>query len=218
MGAGLPGNKQKGGRMEEKQFPPIETERKYIIRIPKAADMRGCERYSCSAIEQIYLPSVSGTTHRIRHRLTAGKSIYTETLKTRLSAMSCIEEEKEITKAEYFNLKGQRDRGRRIVKKNRHTFFFGGQIFEIDIYPFRKNSCVMETELKSEKERPALPPFIRVIKEVTGDHRYSNAALASRIPEDWKEESAVAPPSRKQSPKAGKVSPRYRRRKRKNQQ
>ncbi len=182
--------------MEEKQLPPIETERKFIIRIPRTSDMRRCERYSCSAIEQIYLPSAVGITHRIRRRLTAGKAIYTETVKTRISPMSCIEEEKEISKEEYSRLKGERDRNRRIVKKNRHTFLFGEQVFEVDIYPFRKNSCVMETELKSESERPALPPFVRVIKEVTGDHRYSNAALARSIPADWHEEKAVAQPPR----------------------
>ncbi len=195
--------------MEEKQLPPIETERKYIIRIPKTSDMRGCESYSCSAIEQIYLPSSVGITHRIRHRLTSGKSVYTETVKTRISPMSCIEEEKEIAREEYSRLKGQRDKNRRIVKKNRHTFLFGGQIFEIDIYPFRKNSCVMETELKNESDRPALPPFVRVIKEVTGDHRYSNAALASRIPEDWHEEKAPAP----RPPRPSQVrGPRHRKR------
>ena len=176
--------------MEEKQLPPIETERKYIIRIPRTADMKECKSYSCSAIEQIYLPSEAGVTHRIRRRLTAGRSVYTETVKTRISAMSCIEDEKEIAKEEYARLKSLRDRNRRIVKKNRHTFLYEGQVFEIDIYPFRKNSCVMETELQSESERPALPPFVKVVKEVTGDHRYSNAALAKRIPEDWKETRA----------------------------
>lgn len=182
--------------MEEKQLPPIETERKFIIRIPHTSDMRRCQSYSCSAIEQIYLPSSAGVTHRIRRRLTAGTSVYTETVKTRISAMSCIEEEKEIPKEEYCRLKGLRDKNRRIVKKNRHTFLYGGQVFEIDIYPFRKNSCVMETELKNESERPALPPFVKVVKEVTGDHRYSNASLAKSIPTDWQEEKASVPPTR----------------------
>ena len=179
--------------MEEKELLPIETERKFIIRIPRTSDMRRCQGYSCSAIEQIYLPGAAGVTHRIRRRLTAGKSVYTETKKTRISPMSCIEEEKEIPKEEYSRLKATRDRNRRIVKKNRHTFVYGGQVFEIDIYPFRKNSCVMETELKSESEHPKLPPFIRVVKEVTGDHRYSNASLARCIPNDWHEEKSSVP-------------------------
>ena len=193
--------------MEEKQLPPIETERKYIIRIPRTADMKECKSYSCSAIEQIYLPSEAGVTHRIRRRLTAGRSVYTETVKTRISAMSCIEDEKEIAKEEYARLKSLRDRNRRIVKKNRHTFLYEGQVFEIDIYPFRKNSCVMETELQSESERPALPPFVKVVKEVTGDHRYSNAALAKRIPEDWKETRAKV-----QSRQKVKSGPRHKKR------
>ena len=93
--------REKGGHMEEKELLPIETERKFIIRIPRTSDMRRCEGYSCSAIEQIYLPGSAGITHRIRRRLTAGKSVYTETKKTRISAMSCIEEEKEIPKEDY---------------------------------------------------------------------------------------------------------------------
>ena len=86
--------------MEEKPMPKVETERKFIIRIPRTSDMRSCEGYSCSAIEQIYLPGSVGITHRIRRRLTAGKLVYTETVKKRISQMSCIEEEKEITREE----------------------------------------------------------------------------------------------------------------------
>ena len=40
----------------------------------------------------------------------------------------------------------------------------------------------MEIELDSEQREVALPPFIKVIKEVTEDGRYTNAALAKEVP------------------------------------
>ena len=42
----------------------------------------------------------------------------------------------------------------------------------------------MEIELADEAEAVALPPEIEIIKEVTRDRRYTNAALAKAIPAD----------------------------------
>lgn len=168
--------------------PPIETERKYIIRIPDIATLRRCERYSASRIEQIYLLSDPGKTRRIRRRLTRGRTVYTETTKIRISPMSCFEQEHRISEQRYQQLKALRDPARVTVRKVRHTFYVGRQMFEIDIYPFRRNSCVLETEIPDESTVVTLPPFLQVIREVTGDRRYSNAALACAVPEDWEEE------------------------------
>lgn len=175
--------------MEPKENIPIETERKYIIRIPDIARLRRCDGYSASRIEQIYLPSPGpGKTHRIRRRLTHGKVSYTETLKTRISAMSCLEDEHPIDEETYKELKRARDPARHPVRKVRHTFYIGTQKYEIDVYPFRRHSCVLETEIPSESTAVTLPDFLDVVRDVTGDRRYSNAALARGIPEDWKEE------------------------------
>ena len=51
----------------------------------------------------------------------------------------------------------------------------------MDVYPFWSDRAVLEVELESEDEAFDIPPFISVIKEVTGDKRYSNKALAKEI-------------------------------------
>ena len=61
---------------------------------------------------------------------------------------------------------------------------YDGKDFEIDVYPFWQDKAVMEIELTDEMETVMLPPEIEIIKEVTGDRRYTNAALAKAIPED----------------------------------
>ena len=42
----------------------------------------------------------------------------------------------------------------------------------------------MEIELGSEDETIAFPPKIKVMRELTDDKRYTNAALAKHIPEE----------------------------------
>ena len=42
----------------------------------------------------------------------------------------------------------------------------------------------MEIELSEETETVKLPPEIEIIRDVTADRRYTNAALAREIPVD----------------------------------
>ena len=53
---------------------------------------------------------------------------------------------------------------------------------ELDIFTFWNRQAIMEVELKSEKEEFTLPPFIRVIREVTEDDAFSNHSLAKEVP------------------------------------
>jgi CYTH domain-containing protein len=76
------------------------------------------------------------------------------------------------------------DLNREIIIKNRYTFTFNGQTFEIDIYPFWKDRAVMEVELEDEEIPVLMPPDIKVIKEISHDKRYTNAALAKDVPYD----------------------------------
>ena len=76
------------------------------------------------------------------------------------------------------------DKSRRPVEKERLLLKSGEHIFEIDIYPFWCDRAVMEVELSSEEEAFTFPAGIEVIKEVSGDKRYKNAALAKEIPND----------------------------------
>lgn len=189
--AHAPVRREKGTVMnmaEEKKHPvPIETERKFLIDMPDLSILQRQRGYRKSRIEQIYLSDMQGVTHRIRKRKTGRKTVYTETVKTRLSSMSAVEEEREITVAQYAELKKKRDKKKRIVYKTRHLFYIGTQSYEIDVYPQKNRSCILETEIPSEECEVTLPAFLHVIREVTGDRRYSNASLAGAFPSDWKE-------------------------------
>ena len=162
----------------------IEIERKYVIRMPDFEKIRKTDGYSESKIVQIYISSGEGVTHRVRKRSFGTSVVYTETKKTRIDSMSSHEEEREISEEEFSSLSRKIKEGTRPLIKTRYTFSRNGITFEIDVYPDWKQSAIMETELKNREESVKMPPFIDIIGEVTGDRRYSNAAMAQKFPEE----------------------------------
>lgn len=162
---------------------PLEIERKYIIKIPAISDMAANLPYTVSEITQTYLQA-HGLTHRVRRRETSGKVVYTETRKIRIDQMSAVEDEREISADEYERLLEKRDTRLHPINKVRHTFFYKGHTFEVDVYPFWQSTCVLETELSSRDEQVEFPEFIEMVKEVTGNKAYSNHSLAFKIPSE----------------------------------
>ena len=57
---------------------------------------------------------------------------------------------------------------------------YKNQYFEIDVYPFWKDRAILEIELREEDEAIDFPEEIRIIREVTDDPSFKNAALARR--------------------------------------
>lgn len=162
----------------------IEIERKYVISMPDVCAMQSEKNYTASDIEQIYLKSSPRITHRIRSRTKGGVTKYTETKKMRISGMSAIEDEREITESEFLSLRESIDPDTTPIIKTRHTFVYCGQLFEIDIYPNWKSCAIMETELPSEDTEVEIPTFINIIKEVTGIKAYSNASMSRVFPKE----------------------------------
>lgn len=162
----------------------LEIERKYVILMP---DIRALEKhpdYTATDIVQTYLKSRAGVTHRVRKRDYQSGAVYTETKKVRVDKISSEEKEREITEEEYRELLKLSDKERVPVVKTRHSFTYLGQLFEIDIYPEWKHSCILETELKSRDTAVEFPPEVRVIAEVSGDKRFSNAQMAREFPRE----------------------------------
>ena len=162
----------------------IEIERKYVIKKPSLDVIREKDGYTESAIVQIYLSSEEGVTRRVRKRSFPSRVIYTETKKTRIDSVSSYEEEREISEAEFLTLSRNVKEGTRPVIKTRYTFLFCGVTFEIDVYPDWEKTAIMETELENRETCAAMPDFIEIVSEVTGDRRYSNASMAHAFPDE----------------------------------
>lgn len=171
---------------------PLEIERKYLIRLP---DEGLLDRLAVSRdwIEQSYLiPEEPGLTDRVRaRRAVGGETVYTHTVKRPLSAMTHGEDEKAIDEAEYRELLKRADSQLNTIYKTRWCIPFGGYTLEVDRYPFWSDRAILEIELRSEDEQPALPEWVELIRELTGDKRYSNRRLAASVPYEAMPGSAV---------------------------
>lgn len=159
---------------------PYEIERKFLIKYPVSTFISNA--VDISHIVQTYLESEEkGVTERVRKRTKNAKSVYTHTKKIRVNDMRRIEYEDEIDEREYNELLKRADKRRNVIEKKRICHRFKGQLFEIDLFAFWDDRAVMEIELVSEEQPIDFPPEIRIIKEITSDKRYTNAALAKNI-------------------------------------
>jgi CYTH domain-containing protein/thymidylate kinase len=166
---------------------PIEVESRFLIGDFDPENFP--VELTCSSIEQDYLVSgKEGEVRRVRSRGDKHGSTYFYTIKKYISPGVRGEVERIITERQYNELMNDRDRAHRTIKKRRYCFFYEKQFIEVDVFKgldgisgeSGKPLVIMEIEQSGVARELKLPPFVRVIREVTTDEDYSNYAL-SRI-------------------------------------
>ena len=159
---------------------PMEIERKFLIRYPDLdwlGQLPNCRRVD---IIQTYLLANPGEEVRVRQRGENGSYIYYKTRKRRVSETARVELEERLTQAEYLKLLMDADPAKRPIRKTRYCLTYDNQYFEIDVYPFWDDQAIVEIELRDEAQEIRFPKQLKVIREVTADESYTNAALAAR--------------------------------------
>ena len=154
---------------------PVETERKFLIKLPSVNQLESVQASKYSIFQAYLKRSDPQVERRVRRKTSKEKEVYYYTEKKKLSDCSRTEVEKEITVEEYMLLLREKTA---TIRKDRYVFMYQGQCLEIDIYPDWENEAILEIELETETQQVILPPWIEVIKEVTGDPKYKNANLA----------------------------------------
>lgn len=153
---------------------PIENERKYIVEVTGTmAD------YTETDITQTYLASEPGNEVRLRKREWQGNRVNVHTTTKRISPTEEIVVERQVSNNLYESLLQQADPYRQTIHKNRKSFIYQGQFFELDTYlnPV-DNLVILETKGIARHEDIKFPPFLKVVKDITGDIRYYNYTLA----------------------------------------
>ena len=165
------------GKTRKAAGEPLEIERKFLIRYP---DLELLERVCTKKLllEQTYLMSLKKMSRRIRKQETGGETVYWYNEKEKISDMTRIEREHEISEEEYQTLLKEADPGARTIRKTRYVLPSGDLCFEIDVFPEWKDRAFAEVELESEQQAFVFPECLSLIKEVTDDGRYTNHAMA----------------------------------------
>lgn len=164
----------------------LEIEYKFLIRFPDVKIIETQPEYKCCELTQMYLslPESLGeesTRCRIRRIKNEDGVCYIKTFKRKVTEMTRVEIESEITKEEFDSLSKYIREGYSPVSKVRHSFKLQGFTYEVDIFPFWDDRAYLEIEVESENIKPPVPDFIHIIKDVTWDKRYRNSALAQCI-------------------------------------
>lgn len=91
------------------------------------------------------------------------------------------EKEHEISKNQYEKFLEKPHPDKVTIDKTRFVFKYNDQIFELDVFkgPL-KGLAILEIELKDKNQTIELPPFLKIINEVTKDKKFNNFELASR--------------------------------------
>ena len=157
---------------------PLEIERKFLIAYP---DLKWLEAQpNCRKVDiiQTYLRSEPGEEVRVRQRGENGHYSYYQTTKRTVSEIKRVEIERRLSEKEYLELLMNADTTRRQIRKTRYCLVYRNQYFEIDIYPFWTDQAIAEIELSDEHLPIRFPKELEIIREVTNDPSYRNAALA----------------------------------------
>ena len=161
---------------------PSEIERKFLIKMPTAEQIKNLGCVSRTQIIQTYLQKGENTAERrIRQRGDQKNGFtcyYTE--KTDVSAGVRIEDEHRISPDEYLRYLAEADTSLHQISKVRYCFAYDGRYYEMDIYPFDDDYAIVEIELQNIDEDISLPP-LDFVREVTDDVRYKNYELAKTL-------------------------------------
>ena len=171
----------RGQETEHTDAAHFEIERKFLIAMPDRGMLESFPGASRSDIVQTYLICGEGESRRVRKSSYGGYCVYTLTSKKHITNIRRLEDEKEISGAEYEKLLSEADPDKRSIIKTRYRIPFEGNLLEIDIYSFWNDRATLEIELESENDQYCLPSWINVIKEVTEDPRYTNSSLAGML-------------------------------------
>lgn len=164
----------------------LEKERKFLIETPLSwvGRFKVFMADNCG-IYQTYLnePDVDGIS-RIRfctlNVANCGyRSKFYYTTKKFITDGVCKENEVEIDSNEYKSKYYLRDKTKKIIIKKRYYIDFDDRTFELDIYEdYLAGLVILEIELENMEEKIILPPYLKVVREVTNERFYSNHSLS----------------------------------------
>ena len=153
---------------------PIEEERKYIVEI--TGELPDCIE---SEITQTYLVGEPGSEIRLRRRGWGSKFVNVHTTKKKISATEELVTERQVNNNLYQSMLQQADPYRHTIRKNRKSFIWKGQFFELDSFlePV-DNLIILETKGMADHTTINFPPFLKIIEDITGNQQYYNYNIA----------------------------------------
>lgn len=164
---------------------------KFLIKGPLPADEECPVTFRDFTVTHNYLRSSGKNAQsRLRKRGRKNHWSYTHTIRRPVHGQS-VEVKTTLSARDYALMLTQTDMNHMPIYKTRRCFLYNDQYFQMDVYkeplhPRCKGLILLETytTLSSDDLYQRLPSFLTIVKEVTGDPRYSMFNLS--LKEGWK--------------------------------
>ncbi|MBO4359070.1 MAG: AAA family ATPase, partial [Erysipelotrichaceae bacterium] len=159
---------------------PVEKYSKYLIEVNDDVLEKFAQEanYNCSHIIQHYLTSDNGYERRIRARYKGDDILYSYSEANYLSTNERIKVDRVLTERQYKDYKHQIDESIAVTDKMRYSFIKDGLFYKLDVFDFDTTKGLISITDTAEGKKAALPDYVTVIKDVTGDVNYKNYFLA----------------------------------------
>ena len=90
-----------------------------------------------------------------------------------------IQKKRGITAREYIELSENTDHTKRKIKKTRQCFIYERQYFMVETFlNIEHNPSILRVDCKDESSKLKLPPFLKIVREVTNDDTYETWFMA----------------------------------------
>lgn len=168
----------------------LESERKYLVKPPTSWTALA-ELFDgivdVKRIQQSYLTPDKKGEQAARVRKTCEglhgdtSIVYHHNRKNPVETGVHEETEREISAKEYQQYLKQSNPSKCAIEKTRFVFKWHDQVFELDIFKGHlKGLAILELEMSDIHDLVELPPFLKVVKEITKDKCFTNFALADK--------------------------------------
>jgi CYTH domain-containing protein len=183
---------------------PQEIERRWLV-IPEPWDFKPkvfgpavpVTAYNLAQTSLQHPEEAAGVIERVRTSLHIGDGmgdivgVHTHTVKRPTDKrLVRLEEECEIDSGELKTLLERRHPDCEPIQKVRRVFEWKGKTFELDSLSEPVSLHILECELENEDDEVELPPFLRIIREITEEPGWTNSEIARK---DWKHPDRLIP-------------------------
>ncbi len=157
---------------------PEPGKRKFLVSMPdQDALVKNCSALPLEMMQTYLLSSDPDVERRIRQQTSFGEHLFFYTTKRVAEDGTRWVTERPISEKEYVTYLMEADLTLHSVRKLKYRFNYSGHRMELDVYPFSKDRAIL---FVYGAEPFALPPEIKVLREVTADTEYKNRTLAAK--------------------------------------
>lgn len=171
----------------------LEIERKFLLKAEPITWPEDVMRCVLHIVQSYLIPEPGFSTERVRVSFQAASDKIEMTHTKKLHVSDGVNEEVEdvIDPVRLRELVKRMDTGLKPVQKTRAVFTWKERTFELDSFTGAHQTApgpviqILEVELPTLEDPLDLPPWIPILREVTGDRRYSNRSIAEHgLPEE----------------------------------